>query len=99
MSRDENRARFPDTAMFLEELRKYAPNAKVVYVREGNHEAGDRARYDEWDRGVVPVMRVADEPELQRARKRMVGDAPSDDQAIAQMQQRVTRGRTRRKAA
>lgn len=46
--RDANRARFPITARFVDDMRKvFGPGVKPLYVREGEHETGDRALFEE----------------------------------------------------
>lgn len=38
---DDNRAKFPEVAAFLDKLRgAFGPQVKVIHAKEGNHEAG-----------------------------------------------------------
>ena len=39
---EENRRRMPTVAAFVDEVRKYWPDAKVVYAREGDYEVGKK---------------------------------------------------------
>ncbi len=62
--RDENRRKFPETAMLVDMFRAAGASVKVAYAREGENEVGRRDRFDEWEKAAPYARHI--EPRRRR---------------------------------
>lgn len=67
MSREKNRAEFPQLAALVDEVRRYFPDAKLVHGEEGGREIGKLPPPCEWEIDLMkPCLMEADFSAMRR---------------------------------